>query len=86
MDESQQRDRSRGDPTVWGDGPCETWSAASWLGVPLRQKASLVTELLSREQHQQVRVSTGLPQTAVEVALMVLSTAGAFFIAPPKHG
>ena len=73
---------------IGGGPPCETWSAARWLGggpPPLRDRqAPWGLPWLSKKQHQQVVVGSGLLRTAVELAVMVTFYGGCFFIEHPQ--
>ena len=73
---------------VSGGPPCETWSVARWLGggpPPLSDRPSpWGLKHLTRKQHAQVSVRTGLLEVAMELLTLVMAFGGCGFIEHPQ--
>lgn len=73
---------------VGGGPPCETWSVARWLGSgppPLRDRQSpWGLKHLTRKQHLQVSVGSGLLEVAMELLSLVMVHGGCGFIEHPQ--
>ena len=72
---------------VGGGPPCETWSVARWMGgpPPVRDKRTpWGLPWISKKQHDQVEVGSGLLRVALELLLLCIYVGGCGFLEHPS--